>query len=88
VALENLKSVKTSEDYRPMIERMQGYMATGYAKAEEPESTADIVVGAIETPDPKVAYNTTADSAKSIADEQSMSEEDARAKRLVSGNST
>jgi NAD(P)-dependent dehydrogenase (short-subunit alcohol dehydrogenase family) len=82
VALAELAKVDTSPDYQPMIDRLKQYQTTVMPKAEGPGATADIIVEAIEAKEPRVAYQTTADAIKSIADEESMSEEEIRRKRL------
>lgn len=55
VALAGMKQVRTSDDYKPMMDRLHGFVSAGYEKAEGPDKTADIIVEAIETPNPKVA---------------------------------
>lgn len=81
VAFEGLKKVKISDDYKPTMERVAGSEAA-YQKVEGPDGTADVIVQAIEAPEPKVAYNSTKDSEQYVAMEKSLSEDALQAKLL------
>jgi NADP-dependent 3-hydroxy acid dehydrogenase YdfG len=62
VAFAALDSVEHPEDYKALVAALREYAENSYKKSPGPESTADAVLKAIKTKQPKYRYATTTDA--------------------------
>jgi len=65
-AFEVLDRKGYSEEYADIAVNFRRFMTEKYDKCEGPERTADIIVGAIESKNPKTRYKTTGDAKRYI----------------------
>ena len=69
-----MDKIDISDDYVSLITKVRKSFEDTYAKCEGPESTANIVIKAIEAQKPKAAYNSTKDAKQSIMIKKLMAE--------------